>query len=87
MSGHKIRFGDIQNVQVDPRSLARECLMRFSVVSVDMSEELHTISQAFQVQISRSSSEQHMDFERRGPERNSASARKKGVAFEDMDVL
>ena len=32
------QFEDIQNVQVGPRSLARECLVRFSVVSVDISE-------------------------------------------------
>ena len=56
MSGRRIQFGDIQNVQVGPKSLARECLMRFSVVSVGMSEEKHTISQAFHVQISTNSS-------------------------------
>ena len=36
--GSRSQFGNIQNVQVGPKSLARECLMRFSVVSVDISE-------------------------------------------------
>ena len=69
MSGRRIQFGDILNVQVGPKSLAREYLMRSSVISVDISEEIHTISQAFQVQVSTNSPEQHVDFEREVPKK------------------